>query len=54
MEGRERAGDAAFARMPLYEALTYLRLACKRLRLKPEGWRADAGRMLRLAELRLA
>lgn len=49
----ERAGDAALARVPLYEALTYLRLACKRLRLQPEGWRADAARMLRLARARL-
>jgi hypothetical protein len=49
-----RAGDGAFARLALYEALTYLRLACKRVRLKPVGWREDAVRMLHLAEARLA
>jgi len=49
-----RADDGAFARMALYEALTYLRLACKRVRLKPEGWCEDAVRMLHLAEARLA
>jgi len=48
------AGDGAFARMALYEALTYLRLACKRVRLRPDGWREDAVRMLHLAEARLA
>jgi len=48
-----RAGDGAFARLALYEALTYLRLACKRVRLKPVGWREDAVRMLHLAEARL-
>jgi hypothetical protein len=48
-----RAGDGAFARMALYEALTYVRLACKRLRLRPDGWREDAVRMLHLAEARL-
>jgi hypothetical protein len=49
-----RAGADAFGRMALYEALTYLRLACKRVRLKPGGWREDAVRMLHLAEARLA
>jgi hypothetical protein len=49
-----RAGDGAFARMALYEALTYVRLACKRVRLAPAGWREDAVRMLHLAEARLA
>jgi Phosphotransferase enzyme family len=49
----ERAGDEALARMPLYEALTYLRLACKRRRLRPPGWRQDAARLLRLAHGRL-
>jgi Phosphotransferase enzyme family len=48
------AGADAFARMPLYEALTYLRLACKRVRLRPHGWREDAVRMLHLAEARLS
>jgi aminoglycoside phosphotransferase (APT) family kinase protein len=48
-----RAGLAAFGRVALYEALTYLRLACKRVRLKPEGFEADVARMLRLARQRL-
>jgi aminoglycoside phosphotransferase (APT) family kinase protein len=48
-----RAGRAALARVALYEALTYLRLACKRVRLRPEGFEADAVRMLRLARERL-
>jgi hypothetical protein len=25
--------------VPIYEALTHLRRACKQLRLQPEGWR---------------
>ena len=49
-----RAGTAALERVPRYEALTYLRLACKRARLRPDGWRDDVGHMLRLAEARLA
>jgi aminoglycoside phosphotransferase (APT) family kinase protein len=49
-----RAGLAALGRVALYEALTYLRLACKRVRLKPAGFEADAARMLRLARQRLA
>jgi Phosphotransferase enzyme family len=49
-----RGGGGALARMALYEALTYVRLACKRVRLKPEGWREDAVRMVRLAAARLA
>jgi hypothetical protein len=49
-----RAGGDAFARIALYEALTYLRLACKRVRLRPAGWQEDAVRMLHLAEARLA
>jgi hypothetical protein len=44
-----RGGRAPLERVALYEALTYLRLACKRVRLKPDGYAADAGRMLRLA-----
>ena len=28
-----------WARVPMYEALTHLRRACKQLRLQPEGWR---------------
>jgi aminoglycoside phosphotransferase (APT) family kinase protein len=47
------AGTQALSRIPLYEALTYLRLGCKRLRLKPDGWRRDVGDMLRRARERL-
>jgi aminoglycoside phosphotransferase (APT) family kinase protein len=50
----ERAGTAALGRVALYEALTYLRLACKRLRLKPDGYERDIARLLRLARERLA
>ena len=50
----ERAGTAALERVALYEALTYLRLTCKRLRLRPEGFERDIARMLRLAQERLA
>lgn len=38
------------ARAPLYEAITYLRRACKALRLQDDGWRDKASRMVRSAE----
>ncbi|MGH7494284.1 MAG: aminoglycoside phosphotransferase family protein [bacterium] len=34
------------ARIPLYEGLSYLRRACKCLRLQEEGWREKAGQMV--------
>ena len=37
-------------RVPLYEAFTYLRLACKRFRLKGDRWKEKTGDMLRLSE----
>ncbi len=39
-------GSAALARVPLYAAFTYLRLACKRVRLKQPDWRASASALL--------
>lgn len=54
LAGYARHGSAAaLARAPLYEAFTYLRLACKRYRLQKPGWRAHAGLMLRQSERRL-
>lgn len=47
------AGDAAtppIARRGLYEAFTYVRLACKRVRLQGADWRASAEGMLTRAE----
>lgn len=40
-------------RISLYEALTYLRLACKRFRLKEEGWREKTAEMLLMSEKQL-
>lgn len=37
-------------RVPLYEAFTFLRLACKRFRLKEAGWREKTAEMLLLSE----
>ncbi|MGH7600841.1 MAG: phosphotransferase family protein, partial [bacterium] len=34
------------ARIPLYEGLSYLRRACKALRLQEEGWRGKIGQMV--------
>jgi tRNA A-37 threonylcarbamoyl transferase component Bud32 len=34
-------------RIPLYEALTHLRRACKALRLQEEGWRGRVARMIK-------
>jgi aminoglycoside phosphotransferase (APT) family kinase protein len=34
------------ARIPLYESLSYLRRACKALRLQEEGWREKTGQMV--------
>ena len=42
----EGGGGAALARAPLYAAFTYLRLACKRARLKQPGWSAAAATLL--------
>jgi aminoglycoside phosphotransferase (APT) family kinase protein len=35
-----------WARVPIYEALTHLRRACKQLRLQPEGWRDKVRAMI--------
>lgn len=36
-------------RIPVYEAITHLRRAAKRLRLQQEGWQKKAGKMIRTA-----
>jgi tRNA A-37 threonylcarbamoyl transferase component Bud32 len=38
------------ARVPLYEALTYVRLTCKRFRLGGPGWREDCAGLIARAE----
>jgi aminoglycoside phosphotransferase (APT) family kinase protein len=48
------AGDALWARLPGYRALTYLRLACKAYRLQQPGWERRLERMLARAEVLLA
>lgn len=40
-------------RIPLYKAFTYLRLACKRFRLKDAGWQDQVPEMLRLSKASL-
>lgn len=40
-------------RISLYEALTYLRLACKRFRLKEAGWKEKTAEMLLMSEKQL-
>ncbi len=45
--GYAQAGDAAvIGRAPLYAAFTYLRLACKRVRLQQPGWQTAATRLI--------
>lgn len=39
------------ARVPLYEAFTYLRLACKQFRLGADGWREPCAALISRAEL---
>lgn len=41
-------------RVPVYEAFTYLRLACKRFRLGEDGWQDECGRLIARAEQTLA
>jgi aminoglycoside phosphotransferase (APT) family kinase protein len=41
-------------RVPLYEGLTYLRLACKRFRLREPGWREECDELITRAEISLA
>lgn len=48
-----RHDPAMPARLPVYEALTYLRLVCKAWRLRPAGWRTRLRSHLRAAERRL-
>ena len=44
----------SWARVPLYEALTHLRRACKQLRLQPEGWRDKVRAMVERASRKIA
>jgi aminoglycoside phosphotransferase (APT) family kinase protein len=47
LEGYFASGASAILkRIPLYEALTYLRLACKRFQLKPPRWKDRVRNML--------
>jgi aminoglycoside phosphotransferase (APT) family kinase protein len=46
-------GPEPVARAPLYEAFTYIRLACKRFRLAEPDWRARVTDMLARAETAL-
>lgn len=49
--GYAAVGDpGALDRVPLYEALTYVRLACKRFRLGACAWREDAAGLITRAE----
>jgi aminoglycoside phosphotransferase (APT) family kinase protein len=48
------AADAAWERMPLYEALTHLRRACKQVRLQQPGWRDKVRAMMERAQQKLA
>jgi aminoglycoside phosphotransferase (APT) family kinase protein len=55
MRGYAESGRAdVLERVPLYEALTYLRLACKRFRLGKAGWREECDELITRAELSLA
>ncbi len=47
------APHARLERVPVYKALTYLRLACKRFRLKEDHWREQVSAMLHQSELAL-
>lgn len=51
LRGYAESGDAGVvARAPLYEALTYVRLCCKRFRRKPAGWRGECADLVARAE----
>lgn len=51
LEGYFASGTSTtLKRIPLYEAFTYLRLACKRFRLKSPRWRDDVKDMLYASE----
>jgi aminoglycoside phosphotransferase (APT) family kinase protein len=55
LQGYAAAGRGdVLDRAPLYEALTYLRLACKRFRLGEAGWREECDELITRAELCLA
>jgi len=49
-----RAGTDPWSRVPLYEALTHLRRACKQLRLQESGWREKVHAMVGRAEAAIA
>lgn len=48
-----KAPASRLARISLYKAFTYLRLACKRFRLKDAGWQEQVPEMLRLSKASL-
>ncbi len=48
------SSPSVLERAPVYEAFTYLRLACKHFRLKREGWRGSMKEMLRKSEQSLS
>lgn len=50
----DHASHATLHRSPIYQAFTYLRLACKRFRLQGQCWRDQADTMLRRGEACLA
>jgi aminoglycoside phosphotransferase (APT) family kinase protein len=55
LHGYAQSGGAdVLERVPVYEAFTYLRLACKRFRLDTDGWREECGRLIARAEQALA
>lgn len=54
VERYARHDPAVVARLPVHEALTYLRLACKAWRLQPTGWHARLRRHLAAAEHQLS
>ena len=49
-----RSAFDPWARVPLYEALTHLRRACKQLRLQPAGWRDKVRAMVERAGRKIA
>lgn len=51
LQGYAASGAAdVLPRVPVYEALTYMRLSCKRFRLAEPGWRDECGELISRAE----
>ena len=53
-EYERRAGARPWARVPLYEALTHVRRACKQIRLQESGWREKVHAMVERARTAIA